>query len=95
MYKYYMIIDGTNYNALFLDHYEAGQFLDDNEADGSDVVVLEYEEVSPAEALNDEDFAYTYAIEVVADYLFPDRQFLKWTQAEEALRQHFPQLFEA
>lgn len=93
MYKYYMIIDGTEYNALFVDHFEAADFLDDNEADGSEVIVLKYEAISPREALEDRDFSDAYAYEMVAAYLMPDRHFEKWTHAEDALRKEFPQLF--
>lgn len=92
MYKYYMIIDGTEYNALFLDHFEAADFLDANDADGSEVVVLKYEKVSPREVLKDSDFEESYRIEMVAAHLMPNRRFEKWTHAAAALNKYYPML---
>lgn len=94
MYKYYMIIDGTEYNALFLDHFEAADFLDANVADGSEVVILKYEAVAPRKVLEDNSFEESYKIEMVAAYLMPDRRFEKWTHAEAALKAEHPILFE-
>lgn len=93
MLKYYMIIDGTEYNALFIDHFEAGDFLDANDADGSEVIVLRYETITVREALADSDFSDAYAIEMVASYLMPNEHFKKWEDAEKALHKEFPHLF--
>lgn len=93
MYKYYMIIDGSEYNALFVDHFEAAQFLDDNEADGSEVIVLKCEAISPRKALEDRDFSDSYAIEMVAAYLMLDRHFEKWGTRRRSPPQGIPSAF--
>jgi hypothetical protein len=50
-YKYYMTItdvefnDTYDYEALFLDHFEADKFLTENEEVGNTIVIHKYEEV--------------------------------------------------
>ena len=75
MYKYDMVIDGESYKAVFMDHFEAADFIDLNEHDGSKVIVNGYKAVTPAEVWADDDFSQYYAAEVIVEFLCPE--FLK------------------
>lgn len=71
MYKYYMTIDNEPYNALFIDHFEAAAFLKENDDAGSIVILHKYIEVSIEDILNDQEFEWSYQIEIIAKSLFP------------------------
>lgn len=87
MYKYDMIIDGESYKALFVDHMEAADFLDSMSADGSEIVVVNYMEVTGKQILEDTDFEWSYRVEMAATLLLPDyRNYKKWSEQEEALK---------
>lgn len=87
MYKYEMIIDGSNYNALFLDHFEAADFLDENDRDGAEVIVKGYHEVTADEILADDDFEWSYRVEMASVLLLPNhRDFPKWSLQEAELK---------
>ena len=87
MYKYEMIIDGENYNALFTDHFEADEFLTECDQYYQQVVVKGYHEVTSAEIMADPDFEYAYKIEMVAEMCLPNaHDFKKWYQQEAELK---------
>lgn len=87
MYKYSMIIDGIEYKALFEDHFEATDFLDEVDADGSDLQVLGFEEVDADRILADKDFEWSYRVEMASVLLLPNhRDFPKWEAQEAELK---------
>ena len=86
MLKYYMTIDGAEYKALFLDHIEAADFIDDNIRDGSEVVVYKYHEITAEEVLKDNDFEHYYSIEMASKILIPNyKDFKKVWDLEDEL----------
>lgn len=87
MYEYNMIIDHEPYSALFLDHFEAADFIADIENDGSEVIVLSYKAVSAFEILKDETLEWAYRVEMAAEVLLPNaRTFEKWSEQEAELK---------
>lgn len=87
MYKYEMIIDDEPYNALFLDHFEAGDFLEGCAFDGQKVIVKGYHEVTPDDIIIDDDFETSYKVEMISEMLLPNaRDFKKWSRQEAELK---------
>ena len=88
MYKYSMVIDGTEYKALFADHFEAADFMADCERyDDSHIVVNGYTEVTAEQIMADADFEYSYRVEMVAKILLPNaHNFKKWSEQETELK---------
>ena len=87
MYKYDMTIDGTEYKALFADHFEASDFLDEIETEGSEIVVYSYTEVTPQDILADNDFEWSYRVEMASTILLPNHtDFKKWFEQEAELK---------
>lgn len=87
MYKYTMTLDSILYTALFVDHFEAGDFLDENAREGTKVVLLGYEEVSAEDILADEDFEWSYRVEMASELLLPNaHDFHKWSEQESELK---------
>jgi len=85
MFKYDMIIDNETYKALFTDHMDAADFIDEI-ATESEIIVLGFTEVTIADIINDNDFEYDYKVEMIALIVAPDNTFEKWMQAEEFLK---------
>ena len=85
MFKYEMIIDNENYNALFIDHMEAADFIDDVAWD-SEIQVLGFKEVTIDEIKADHDFDEAYKIEMIGSFVFPNIKFEKTIEVENALR---------
>lgn len=94
MMKYTFTINGTEYKALFTKIAEVERFMEENIEDGSVIFITECISVTPFEVMGDCDFAEPYIYELVAAELMPDRHFEKWTHAEDALRIHYPWLFD-
>ena len=80
-----MTIDNETYKALFTDHIEAADFIDDV-ATESEVIVLDFTEVTIADIIADNDFDHAYKIEMIALMVAPNVIFEKWSQAEDFLR---------
>lgn len=86
MFKYYMIINNEIYNAVFADHFEAADFLDEADREGDAIVITAIEEVSVADILADEDLEWSYRVELAAMALLDNwRSFQKWTEQEAEL----------
>lgn len=68
LYKYTMNIDGSTYKALFTDHFDADEFI--NECinyDNSTVTVIQYERITTPQAVwEDNDIERDYAVEMIA-----------------------------
>lgn len=88
MRKYEMLIDGSNYNALFENDQEAVYFKWECESDGSTVEILDDYEVSVQDILEDGDFEYIYKIEMIAIMALPNHNDFKkvWEQEAELKR---------
>lgn len=71
MYKYNMIIDGSQYKALFTDHLEAKRFINEVKADNSIISVTSWSKVGKDDILNDDDFEYAYKVEMIAIMCLP------------------------
>jgi hypothetical protein len=85
--KYYMTINGAEYNALFADPFEAADFLDVNDADGNVTIINRIQSMTPQEALDDPEFDTGYKAEVVAAVLIPNhRQYTKSEQLIDLLK---------
>lgn len=87
MYKYEMTINNEAYNALFADHFEAANFIDSCDSEGDLVIVNGYKEVSIADILVDNDFEWSYRVEMVAIMALPDAAiFHSWREQESELK---------
>ena len=87
MKKYVMLIDGTQYEALFQNDQEFVYFKWENEACGDEVELLDDFEVSVDDIKNDTDFEEAYIIEILAQMLLSNyRDFKKVSQMESELR---------
>lgn len=88
MRKYEMLIDGSNYSALFENDQEAVYFKWECESDGSKVEILDDYEVSVQDILEDGDFEYFYKIEMIAIMTLPNHNDFKkvWEQEAELKR---------
>ena len=71
MYKYNMIIDGSQYKALFTDHFEAKRFIKEVKADGSRISIEKFNKVDKDDIINDDDFEYPYKVEMIAIMCLP------------------------
>lgn len=85
MFKYFMTINHKPYTALFDDHFEAAQFLDENDAEGDEVIVHRFEFISPLAVLNDEDFPIDYRVERAATFLLPRWELNRYKKSSEIL----------
>lgn len=80
MYKYYMTIDGSKYNALFLNQSEADDFINSQE---DETIVNKVEEVSIVDILLDKSFEYYYKVECIGLMVLPNVKELKKTSEIE------------
>ena len=86
MYKYIMTIDNEVYTAIFTNHFEADAFITSNEADGSNVTNVSFKEITSAnQILSDNDFEESYKIEMVGEFLFPNKRFEKIADIEKLI----------
>lgn len=86
MYKYTMTIDNETYTAIFTDHFEADAFITSNEADGSIITNISFKEITSADQiLSDNDFEENYKIEMVGEFLFPNKRFKKIADIEKLI----------
>lgn len=68
-YIYFMTINGEEYNAIFKDHFEAADFLDENDQAGDVVIIHKTEEVNdPARLL--EVFGRTKYVEEMTQIIW-------------------------
>lgn len=86
MYKYTMTINNENYTALFEDHFVAADFIDEVSLD-NEIVVIGYKEVSAKDILEDDDFEYSYKIEMVGAKLYPNKKWSKVSEIENFLKE--------
>ena len=86
MFKYTMTIDNEIYTAIFVDHFEADAFITSNEADGSIITNVSFSEITSADQiLSDNDFEESYKIEMVGEFLFPNKRFEKIADIEKLI----------
>lgn len=75
--KYNMTLNGASYKAIFKDHFEAADWLNDADYDGDKVIVLSYEDVTAQDVLTDEDFTENYRFEVALEMVDSNNEIYK------------------
>lgn len=82
--KYNMTLNGASYKAIFKDHFEAADWLNDADNDGDKVIVLSFEDVTVQDVLADEDFTENYRFEVALEMVDPNSETYKTYPEVEA-----------
>lgn len=87
MIKVHFLIDGCDYKALMMSAEEIVCFIEDCKADGSEVKIVSGELVSAITILADNDFEWSYRVEMASMLLLPNyKDFKKWYEQEAELK---------